>query len=62
MTGEKHWFVVEWDDALENIIRVWDWTSWLNLPVQSRPESSAMVIARDELDAFTRAMRGEGFI
>lgn len=58
MTG-KLWFVAEWDDALEHVVRVWDWRSWSQVPIPDRPETAVMVLATDELDAYARALRGD---
>ena len=53
-------FVVEWEDDSDDAnIRVWTWEQWLTQPIDSRNWRSAMCDARDEIDAYTRAMRGE---
>lgn len=51
-------FVVEWSDDCREVIRVWAWDDWLRTGVSSRSWTSAMVDARDELDAYKKAMTG----
>lgn len=48
-------FVVEWSDGCREVIRVWKWDDWLRTPVSSRNWESAMIDARDELDAYIKA-------
>ena len=56
MTGERL-YVVEWED--HQPVLVVEWIAWLEIPIPERPLDTTMVKAKDELDAFTRAQRGE---
>ena len=56
------WFVVVWEysnDTAMRITQVTRWDEWLRVPFFERPRDTTMVKARDELDAFVRAERGE---
>ncbi len=48
-------FVVEWSDDCSEVIRVWKWDDWLRTEVSSRNWESAIIDARDELDAYIKA-------
>ena len=48
-------FVVAWSGGCREVIRVWKWADWLRTPVSSRNWESAMIDARDELDAYMKA-------
>lgn len=52
-------FVVEWADDDQTIIRVWTWEQWMTQPIASRNWRSAHCYARDEIDAYLKAQRGE---
>lgn len=55
----KLWFVVIYDDEDTNVTEVVSWYDWLAIPTQQRTEHAAIVIARDELEAFTKGQRYE---
>jgi hypothetical protein len=58
MSGEAtRWFVV----LIENDqpVEVFNWKDWVGRAIEERPENSYIVFAKDELDAFVRAQRGE---
>ena len=53
-------FIVEWaDEDPESVTRVWTWDDWLKISIGKRNWNSALVEARDELDAYLKAKRGE---
>ena len=54
----QRWHVVQFEDD-GSITRVWKWDDWLNQQIHDRPENVALVNADDELQAFTRVMKGE---
>jgi len=58
MTGERL-YVVVWED--DQPARVFDWISWLHIPIPERSFDTTMVKAKDELDAYARAARGEDY-
>lgn len=58
MTGERI-YVVVWED--QQPARVFEWHNWLRIPPHERPWDTTMVKAKDELDAFARAARGEDY-
>lgn len=55
---DKVWFVVEWTED-DFVKRVWDWGDWVRKDIQSRPENSAVVCAKDPMEAYLKALRGE---
>ena len=54
-------FVVVWDASADEpiVTQVTRWDDWLRIPIDERPHYTTMVVARDELDAYARAQRGE---
>lgn len=54
---DKQWFVVlmEGGQAAE----AFAWDDWVSTLVDSRPDNCYIVIAKDHMDAFIRANRGE---
>ena len=58
---DKKWFVVEWNEDCEGypLKRVWDWDDWIQKPPLTRPENAAVVVAKDPLDAYLQALKGE---
>lgn len=54
-------FVVVWDVSGEEptVASVTRWDEWLRIPIEERPQYTTMVAAKDELDAYARAQRGE---
>lgn len=54
-------FVVVWDTSTEEptVASVTRWEEWLRIPIDERPLCTTMVRAKDELDAYARATRGE---
>lgn len=57
MSGEKGWFVVLMED--ERPVRAYAWDDWANIQTNERPENCYLTIAKDEMDAYVRACRGE---
>ena len=62
MTGKARWHVVEFEPGSTQIKRIWKWDDWITTHTISRPKDDAvmMIGAEDELDAYVKAMRGEG--
>ena len=56
-TPGHYWFVALMED--NHPVRIIDWQTWLTIPVPTRPENCYMVFAKDEMDAFLKACRGE---
>lgn len=54
-------FVVVWDMSAEEhtVTQVTRWDDWIRIPIEARPFNTTMVRAKDELDAYARAQRGE---
>lgn len=59
MSGDpKLWFMVLMED--NRPVEVIDWATWVNITATGeRPENSYIVFAKDHMDAFVRANRGE---
>lgn len=57
-------FVVEWENTEHDpvVTKVTRWDEWLRIPIMERPFNTTMVRAKDELDAYARAQRGEDWI
>ena len=55
-------YVAVWDintDTDERMIdRLYEWYDWLQLPIEERPLTTTMVRARDELEAYRKALKG----
>lgn len=63
MSGFDGYFVVVWDTSTEEhtVAQVTRWDEWLRIPIMERPFNTTMVRAKDELDAYARATRGEAW-
>lgn len=61
MNAFEGFFVVVWDStAAEPVItQVRRWDEWIRIPIEERSLFTTMVPAKDELDAYARAMRGD---
>lgn len=61
MSGFDGYFVVVWDASTENptVTSVSRWDEWVRIPFEERSLFTSMVRAKDELDAYARAQRGE---
>lgn len=61
MTGEwgnKRWFVALVMD--QQPVEIIDWGTWVALPLPNRLwDAGRLVIAKDYLDAYSKALRGE---
>lgn len=53
------WFVVLMED--DHVVGAFAWGEWMSIPVRERPENCFIVFAKDHMDAFMRANRGELF-
>ena len=64
MSGFDGYYVVVWDASTEEptITSVTRWDDWLRIPLEERPLFTTMVKAKDELDAYARAQRGDTWI
>jgi hypothetical protein len=57
-SGEKlPWFVVLMED--NHAVAAFTWDEWMDTLVSERPDNCYIVSAKDHLDAFMRANRGE---
>ena len=57
--GKIH--VVVWDmpeDGERMIDRVYVWREWVQIPFDERPFTTTMVRAKDELEAYRKALKG----
>lgn len=63
VNGFDGFFVVVWDASADEptVIQVTRWDEWLRIPLEERPLFTTMVRAKDELDAYARATRGEAW-
>lgn len=54
-------FVVVWDMSGEEptVTQVTRWDDWIRIPIEERSLNITMLRAKDELDAYARATRGE---
>jgi hypothetical protein len=50
-------FVVEWEGG--RIRRIWPEDEWCALPVEERPYDANLLLARDELEAYTKTLKIE---
>jgi hypothetical protein len=58
MSGDpKLWFVVLMEDG--HAVRAFSWDEWIASLVSERPDNCFIVFAKDHMDAFVRANRGE---
>ena len=66
MTGEwgDGYYVVVWDASADGptITSVIRWDNWIRIPIEERSLFTSMVKAKDELDAFAVAQRGDTWI
>jgi hypothetical protein len=53
--------VVEYDyERQENrVASVRTWTEWITIPIEKRPLNTFVVKAKDEIEAFIKATKGE---
>lgn len=51
------WFVVLMED--ECAVQAFSWDEWMETLVSERPDNCYIVFAKDHMDAFMRANRGE---
>jgi hypothetical protein len=51
------WFVALIED--DKPVEIIDWATWAATQTEERPENSYIVFAKDHMDAFVRAQRGE---
>lgn len=56
-SGDKGWFVVLMEDGCP--VRAYPWDDWADIQTEDRPENCYLTIAKDEMDAFGKALRGE---
>ena len=63
MNGFDGYFVVVWDASADEptVTHVTRWDEWVRIPIEERSLFTSMVKAKDELDAYARALRGERF-
>lgn len=65
MSGEwgEGFFVVVWDTGSDKpeVTQVTRWDDWIRINIDERPLCTTMVRAKDELDAYARATRGESW-
>ena len=63
MSGFDGYFVVVWDASADEptVTQVTRWDEWVRIPIEARPFNTTMVRAKDELDAYASAMRGESW-
>lgn len=54
---DKQWYVVLMENG--HAVQAFTWDDWLATLVDSRPDNAFIVIAKDHMDAFVRANRGE---
>lgn len=57
MTGKVRQFIVEWNK--DRVERIWAPEEWYARPVSERHFDAHMLLARDELDAYTKALKLE---
>lgn len=52
--------VVEFDYPSDErtVVSIHEWHDWLKIPAEERPISTIMVRARDELEAYSKALKG----
>jgi len=53
------WFVVLMED--DHAVQAFTWDEWIASLVSERPDNCFVVFAKDHMDAFVRANRGELF-
>lgn len=56
-SGEELRFIVLMEDGVP--VEVIDWATWVAIPYVERPLNSHFVIAKDHMDAYLKATRGE---
>ena len=63
VSGFDGYFVVVWDASADEptVTHVTRWDEWVRIPIEERSLFTSMVKAKDELDAYTRAQRGESW-
>lgn len=63
VSGFDGYFVVVWDAsaAEPTVTQVTRWDEWVRIPIEERSLFTSMLKAKDELDAYTRAQRGESW-
>lgn len=63
MNGFDGFFVVVWDASADEptVTQVTRWDEWVRIPFEERSLFTTMVRAKDELDAYARATRGESW-
>lgn len=63
MSAFDGFFVVVWGTSGEEptVTSVTRWEEWLRINIDERPLCTTMVRAKDELDAYARATRGESW-
>jgi hypothetical protein len=62
MVSEQHYVaVVDYDyERQENrVASVQAWNDWIASPIEERPLNTVMVKAKDEIEAFIKATKGE---
>lgn len=66
MSGERSegFFVVVWDMSGEEptVTQVTRWDDWIRIPIEERSLFTSTLKAKDELDAYVRAQRGDSWI
>lgn len=63
MNGFDGFFVVVWDASADEptVTQVTRWDEWVRINIAERSLFTTMVRAKDELDAYARATRGESW-
>lgn len=61
-TLTQHYIAVvepDYEHQENRVSAVYSWIDWLQIPIRERPLNTVMVRAKDELEAFLKATKGD---